>query len=70
MPNGYKNPTEYGMAYENVTLTTKDKVKLHAWFIKVNSNNVRGYRTVIFFHGNAGNIGARLPNIHLLVTRL
>jgi uncharacterized protein len=39
---------------EDVWLTTKDGVRLHAWFFK----SVRGPAdaTVIYFHGNAGNI--------------
>ena len=69
MPPGYKNPAEYGFAYEDVWIMTKDKLKLHAWFIKAGTQS-RLYRTLIFFHGNAGNIGARLPNIDILVKRL
>lgn len=37
MPPGFRNPKEHGMDYENVEITTKDKVKIHAWFIKANA---------------------------------
>lgn len=69
MPPGYRSPSEYGMEYRDVWMMTKDNVKLHAWFVKANSNP-RLCRTLIFFHGNAGNVGARLPNIEVLVKRL
>lgn len=67
MPIGFRNPLEQGMQYKNVTITTRDKVKLHAWLVYVNNQQPRAHRTLIFFHGNAGNIGSRLPNIDLLV---
>ena len=55
------------MDYKNVNITTRDKVKLHAWFVKANKTAPSTCRTLIFFHGNAGNIGSRLPNIEVLV---
>ena len=58
------------MPYENVYITTKDKVKLHAWFVKANPTDPKLSRTVIFFHENAGNIGTRIPNIELFVKRM
>jgi hypothetical protein len=38
MPAGYRNPKENGMEYTDVSIVTKDKLKLHAWFIKANPN--------------------------------
>jgi pimeloyl-ACP methyl ester carboxylesterase len=70
MPPGYRNPREAGMQYEDVYIMTKDKVKLHAWFIKANPASSKLCRTLIFFHENAGNIGTRMPNIDILVKRL
>lgn len=58
------------MQYENVNIMTKDKVKLHAWFVKANPTSPKLSRTVIFFHENAGNIGTRIPNIELFVKRM
>ena len=62
MPPGYRNPKEHGMDYEDCKIVAKDGVKLHAWFVKA-SRDSKNHRTLIFFHGNAGNIGSRLPNI-------
>jgi len=69
MPPGYRNPKELGMSYEDCWITCKDKVKIHAWFIKANPSP-KMCRTILFFHGNAGNIGARNPNLEVLVKRL
>lgn len=69
MPPGLRNPRERGMDFENCEIFTRDKVKLHAWFVKANPNP-RLCRTMIIFHGNAGNIGSRLPNIEVLVKQL
>ena len=69
-PTGYRNPREFGLPYEDVYITTKDKVKLHAWFVKANPASPKLCRTLIFFHENAGNIGTRIPNIDILVKRL
>jgi len=55
-------PADIGLAYENVTLPTSDGLRLHAWFIPV--QNPRA--TVLFCHGNAGNISHRLDSIRLL----
>ena len=70
MPPTYRNPAERGMDYKDVWITTKDKVRLHAWFVKANRYEPRKYKTLIFFHGNAGNIGARLPNVEMQVKAL
>jgi pimeloyl-ACP methyl ester carboxylesterase len=69
MPEGYRNPREKGMQYEDVYITTRDKVKIHAWLVKAGAAYNLS-RTIIFFHGNAGNIGARNPNIEQMVKRL
>lgn len=69
MQAGYRSPKEYGLLYEDVYITTKDRVKLHAWFLKAGPNP-KHFRTLIFFHGNAGNIGSRLPNLNLLMNSL
>ena len=33
-PKTYRNPGERNMSYEEVTITTSDKLKLAGWFIK------------------------------------
>ena len=54
-------PDDLGLSFENVTITTQDRVKLHGWLIKASSAK----STLIFFHGNAGNISGRLGKIDL-----
>ncbi len=50
------------LAYEDVTLRTADGVQLAAWYIP--AAEARG--TVLFCHGNGGNIGSYLGNTSLL----
>jgi fermentation-respiration switch protein FrsA (DUF1100 family) len=49
-------PRQAGLDYEEVRLFAADGVALHGWF--VHSAQSRG--TVLFLHGNAGNISHRL----------
>lgn len=52
------SPTQYGLPFEAITIYTKDRVKLHAYLIKQQTNS-RHVPTIIYLHGNAGNIGHR-----------
>lgn len=52
-------PTQAGLAYEPVRFITADGVGLSGWFIP--APNARG--TLLFCHGNAGNISHRLESI-------
>lgn len=46
------------MPYETIIIETHDNEKLHGFLIKqINRTNER--ETLVFFHGNAGNIGHR-----------
>jgi fermentation-respiration switch protein FrsA (DUF1100 family) len=54
-------PRAIGLAYEDVRLRTEDGVQLHGWFIP--AAQPRG--TLLFFHGNAGNISHRLDSIRI-----
>ena len=56
------SPADVGLVYEEVTLTTEDGLKLHAWFVPASAP--RG--TVLFCHGNAGNISHRIYFIRFL----
>lgn len=55
-------PKDIGLEYEEVTLNTQDGLKINAWFIP--ASNPRG--TILFCHGNAGNISHRLETIQIL----
>lgn len=52
--------------YEEVWITTKDRVRLYAFFIKTEAGNPATAPTLLFFHGNAGSIGDRLDNAKIL----
>ena len=55
-------PEQIGLPFESVTFKAADGVSLHGWFVPAEAP--RG--TVLFFHGNAGNISHRLFFIELL----
>ena len=52
----YELPQTYGLAAEEVSVATEDGVRLHGWFFKGSPSKP----TLLFFHGNAGNISGRL----------
>lgn len=52
-------PADAGWGYEDVHLTADDRIRIHGWWVPVERN--RG--TVLFCHGNAGNISHRLESI-------
>ncbi len=54
-------PENIGLNFQNVEFVTEDKISLHGWFIP----NKMAKRTVLFFHGNAGNISHRLESIEI-----
>ena len=54
-------PTEIGLAYQEVYFTTEDGVRLSGWLVPA-----KGARsTVLFCHGNAGNISYLLEELRL-----
>jgi hypothetical protein len=54
-------PDQAGLSYETVEIVTEDGVKLHGWFLP--AEKARG--TLLFFHGNAGNISHRLDSLKI-----
>ena len=52
-------PGDWGIGYEDVFFLTEDGLKLNGWFIKGEPRQ----KTVLFIHGNAGNIGDRRDKI-------
>jgi fermentation-respiration switch protein FrsA (DUF1100 family) len=52
-------PSQMGLKYEDIFFKTSDKIDINGWFVA--SPNAR--YTVIFCHGNAGNISHRLEKI-------
>ena len=57
-----QTPVDVGLKFDDVTLTTHDNVRISAWFVPCADART----TVLFFHGNAGNNGDRLPELKLL----
>ena len=49
-------PTAVGLDFEDVFFVADDAVRLHGWWIP----HEKAKGTVIYFHGNAGNIGDRV----------
>jgi fermentation-respiration switch protein FrsA (DUF1100 family) len=49
-------PSDEGLAYETIELTTSDGETLHGWFVP--APEAKG--TVLILHGNAGNISGRM----------
>jgi fermentation-respiration switch protein FrsA (DUF1100 family) len=54
-------PKYIGLDFEDVVFTTRDNVNIAAWYIPARSE--RG--TLLFCHGNAGNISHRLDSIRI-----
>jgi fermentation-respiration switch protein FrsA (DUF1100 family) len=54
-------PEVYGLPFEDITLTTSDGVKIAGWYIP--APRPRG--TLLFFHGNSGNISHRMDSIRI-----
>ena len=52
-------PRDAGFDYADVNFETADGISLHGWYVY--ARNPRG--TVLFLHGNAGNISHRLDSI-------
>lgn len=53
-------PDYVGLAYEPVKLSTADGETLHGWFVPATATTAAANGTVLFFHGNAGNISHRM----------
>ncbi|XP_054164199.1 protein ABHD13-like [Oppia nitens] len=60
------SPVSYNLSFESLFITTEDKVRINAVLIKRPDNEYDKCPTMIYFHGNAGNIGHRLQNCYEL----
>ena len=60
-PRRYRSPEEHQVPFENIYIKCQDGVTIHAWLL-LRSQEKTERPTLIFFHGNAGNIGLRIPN--------
>jgi fermentation-respiration switch protein FrsA (DUF1100 family) len=53
------SPADIGLDYQEVWLDTEDGERLHAWWVPAETSRA----SLLFFHGNAGNISHRLGSI-------
>ena len=58
-------PLDVGLEYEDVFLTAADGTRIHGWHIPGESRV-----TLLWLHGNAGNMSHRVENIALIRARL
>ena len=58
-------PADLGLEFEDVIFPASDGVRLHGWYVP-GENDI----TLLWFHGNAGNISHRLDNLQILRRRL
>ena len=55
------SPADMGMDFEEIYLTTRDDIAIHAWHLPKAGSR----QTLLFLHGNAGNISHRLDSLHI-----
>jgi fermentation-respiration switch protein FrsA (DUF1100 family) len=56
-------PANWGLNYEDVSFEAGDGTRLHGWFFPLPGKGP----TILFCHGNAGNISHRIENVKLLL---
>ena len=54
-------PSDWGMDYENVNITTADNVRIHGWYLPAKNAT----KVLLFFHGNGGNISHRGESLQI-----
>ena len=54
-------PKEWGLVYEPVSLPLKNKTKISGWYLP----HPKAKKTVLFFHGNGGNISHRGDSLYI-----
>ncbi|MEE9574841.1 MAG: alpha/beta hydrolase [Gammaproteobacteria bacterium] len=55
-------PDMAGLSYEDIYFKTADDIELNGWFIPAEGAR----KTLLFFHGNGGNISHRLDSLNIL----
>lgn len=69
--NDNTTPDVYGIEYDDITFRTEDGLVLHGWFVPgKKSSTDDDLHTLLWFHGNSGNINRRLDNIKMLHDRV
>ena len=52
-------PSSWGLAFEDVNIELENKKKIHGWYLP----HSQATKTVLFFHGNGGNISHRRDSL-------
>ncbi len=55
----YATPAQVGLPYEDLHFHTEDDIRLHGWYVPAPDARF----TILFFHGNAGNVSHRLDSL-------
>lgn len=64
-------PSQFGMSdFEDLMIPTPDGEHLSAFYIRAPKRRVEKNLTILMFHGNAGNIGHRVPVARMFVQRM
>lgn len=64
-------PTQFGIRdFEELVIPTDDGEKLSAFYIRGPRGGTNSNITMLMFHGNAGNIGHRLPIARMVVNMI
>jgi fermentation-respiration switch protein FrsA (DUF1100 family) len=56
------DPNQAGLEYEDARIETTDGLLLHGWYVPAR----QGRGTVLFCHGNAGNVSHRLETLEII----
>ena len=68
---GVPRPNQFGISdYEDLRIPTPDGEFISAFFIRPSSSRKARNLTILMFHGNAGNIGHRVPIDKVLQEKL
>jgi uncharacterized protein len=62
-PEGYWDPASLGLKAQDVLFQSEDGINLHGWYVPTPGARA----TLLWFHGNAGNLSHRLDNIQRLL---
>lgn len=61
------SPADAGLTFRDLSFTTADGLRLHGWWVPALESPSLG--SVLYCHGNAGNVGTRVAKAKLLASR-
>jgi alpha-beta hydrolase superfamily lysophospholipase len=63
----HSRPEDQLIKYENLTYSSKDQTRLHAWYFLRRNQELPSKGLLVLFHGNAQNLSAHIQNVQWLV---